>query len=326
MKILNKEFVNLYKNKLDLYIVNTTEGEESHDCIQNKKDDYSIKENLMNTNFEKKSASVKEPTAEYKSIPFKIKNILPSNLDMSERYPRFSKWVSSILQIIKDMKIKDASNNFENIFNKIYPQKDNVPVYNKSGRYWVKLFHMGAYRKIEIDDYMPCGKYEEFLLPKCENLEELWPAIITKALIKLFSYKFKNINYQLEEIGDSAIIYSLTGYIGEKISINQNINNQYENQYEEKEVYEINRIMNHVTSDERYKSGQKFLIAYNSELKFSNNSTLKEGILEGLKFNGTELISKKQVKNLEKQLFKDKDFVIGNIQQRSNLDHKFGGQ
>lgn len=41
------------------------------------------------------------------------------------------------------------------IWTKIYPQQDGIPVANKSGRYWVKLYYLGKERKIEIDDKMP---------------------------------------------------------------------------------------------------------------------------------------------------------------------------
>ena len=78
---------------------------------------------------------------------------------------------------------------------------------------------MGKQRKIEIDDCMPCNKNEEPLLPKCVNWEELWPAIITKALIKLFSYKFKTYTKPESIIGDTQIIYALTGYFAELVDI-----------------------------------------------------------------------------------------------------------
>jgi hypothetical protein len=104
-------------------------------------------------------------------------------------------------------------------YQKIYPQRNGVPVYNPTGRYWVKLYFMGKYRKIEIDDSMPCGKYDEMLLPKCPNMEELWPQILGKALLKLFSYKYKTTNPQMwEDIGDCSLITALTGYYGEKLN------------------------------------------------------------------------------------------------------------
>jgi hypothetical protein len=76
---------------------------------------------------------------------------------------------------------------------------------------------MGKMRKIEIDDSMPCNKFDEFFLPKCENLEELWPAILTKALIKLYSYKI--VSNSFKECGDFEPFYALTGYVPEKINL-----------------------------------------------------------------------------------------------------------
>jgi len=80
---------------------------------------------------------------------------------------------------------------------------------------------MGKYRKVEIDDRMPCTKYDDLLFPKCEKDDELWPALLTKALIKLYSYKYKTDDYFYEQVGDCSIIYALTGYIGEKLNIKQ---------------------------------------------------------------------------------------------------------
>jgi len=78
---------------------------------------------------------------------------------------------------------------------------------------------MGKLRKVEIDDLMPVNMYEEFLLPRTSSLEELWPALITKALIKLFSYKFEP-NYDIET-GDASVFYALTGYIGENLGLDE---------------------------------------------------------------------------------------------------------
>ena len=76
---------------------------------------------------------------------------------------------------------------------------------------------MGKMRKIEIDDSMPCNKFDEFYMPRCENLEELWPAILTKALIKLYSYKI--VSNSFKECGDFEPFYALTGYLPEKINL-----------------------------------------------------------------------------------------------------------
>ena len=78
---------------------------------------------------------------------------------------------------------------------------------------------MGKLRKIEIDDRMPCDKNIKILVPKCHQIEELWPAIITKAILKLFSYKFKSFSKIDYLIGDIQIINALTGYFGELTNI-----------------------------------------------------------------------------------------------------------
>lgn len=114
---------------------------------------------------------------------------------------------------------------------KIYPQENNIPIFNPSGRYWVKLYNFGRAKKIEIDDKMPFDKYEELLTPKTESIKELWPAIFTKAILKLFYHKFQNGNYLYEEIGDLQIIYALTGYQGEKIFLKNPASSNYYNQF-----------------------------------------------------------------------------------------------
>ena len=77
---------------------------------------------------------------------------------------------------------------------------------------------MGKPRKIEIDDRIPCNKSEDFVLPRCENIEEIWPALFTKALLKLYSYKFSHGLYN--ELTDLSFIYSLLGFHVEKIQMN----------------------------------------------------------------------------------------------------------
>ena len=60
-----------------------------------------------------------------------------------------------------------------------------MPVYNPSGRYWVKLYWMGKERKIEIDDRMPINARKICLFPRSSEPLEIWPMIFSKALLKL---------------------------------------------------------------------------------------------------------------------------------------------
>lgn len=100
---------------------------------------------------------------------------------------------------------------------RIYPQRSGVPIFNRSGRYWVKLFFMGQERKVEIDDRMPCNAYQEYLFPKCTQIEELWPGILTKAILKLMSFKL--LSSRFNEVGDISILAALTGNIPESTSL-----------------------------------------------------------------------------------------------------------
>lgn len=148
------------------------------------------------------------------------KNIISNPLTNSSTNTKnqvnsFLTWLSSIYQFILDLEIKDCVEN-KNIFNNIYPQQNGVPIYNPKGHYCVKLFFMGKPRRIDIDDRIPCSKDGEFIFPKCDLLNEIWPALLTKALLKLNVYKVKHPFYtKYEENVDTSYIYALTGYHAE---------------------------------------------------------------------------------------------------------------
>jgi Heterodisulfide reductase, subunit A and related polyferredoxins len=77
---------------------------------------------------------------------------------------------------------------------------------------------MGKERKIEIDDRIPVV-YNASLFPKSVNKTEIWPSILTKALIKLNSWRWSDPKAKEVEVGDGSIIYALTGYIPETINL-----------------------------------------------------------------------------------------------------------
>lgn len=126
---------------------------------------------------------------------------------------------------------------------------------------------MGKLRKIEIDDRMPCDKNEEPLIPRCENLEELWPAIITKAVVKLFSYKFKNYSKVENIIGDVHIINALTGYFAEVIDNNySNISTNIANKIDSRSN-SLNPYINHDDNNNNNTSDPNITINNNFNLQ-----------------------------------------------------------
>ena len=108
----------------------------------------------------------------------------------------------------------------ELIWQRIYPQENGLPVISPSGKYWVKLRFAGKERLIEIDDRIPCDIRKMPIFPRTSNLMELWPQLLMKALMKVYSYKWYAQDCQFDkEIGDGSIIYSLTGLIPEHITV-----------------------------------------------------------------------------------------------------------
>lgn len=72
----------------------------------------------------------------------------------------------------------------------IYPKgKDGLPVYNPSGKYYVRLHWMGAWRKVVIDDRIPFAGGKPLLLSSPVT-NELWPLLLTKALLKLAVFRW----------------------------------------------------------------------------------------------------------------------------------------
>jgi hypothetical protein len=282
-----KDFQRIYEATFNHLIVKCSERDETQEEFNKRKLEFEAKMKdfkpvQVNPKDKKSGAKVvPEQAPVFNSNLLKVKEYSPSDINMGERYPKYSKWISSIFQFIKDMNIRDSLTG-EHICSKIYPQKDGIPVYNPIGRYWVKLFFMGKYRKIEIDDTMPCGKYDEFLMPKCEMLEEMWPALLTKAIFKLFSYRFKSANFVYEETGDAAVIYALTAYVGEKILLDltqlenmgytssKDLKTNLANDEYEMEHNKTIKIIKNILNDDYFKHSQKFLIGFNSSISLDN--------------------------------------------------------
>lgn len=156
-------------------------------------------------------------------------------------------WFGNCLQYINTNKLVDV-NNKESLFDKIYPNKNGLPLVSTNGKYAIKLFSHGKYYFVEIDDRFPFDEDLNILFPKTniinqsnssfgcsvQNTEadnkiiiELWPFLILKALIKFNNDKITSVQCKCKyhknkddksikkimETYDTSIFYFIFGYI-----------------------------------------------------------------------------------------------------------------
>ena len=134
----------------------------------------------------KKAPKRPEEMVEEGSIMIKDVRLTDVNIVIDNLGPD-GRWVGSQLQVIKDRDVRDIISGLP-LWTKIYPQVDGAPVYNPSGKYWIRLYYMGKERKIEIDDRMPCNIGIP-LLPQSAVPQQLWAMLISKAILKLLSFQ-----------------------------------------------------------------------------------------------------------------------------------------
>ena len=335
-KTIYKDFYKFLENKPDIKIINTTFRDETDEEYQKRIEETieKQKENLAKYKFLKgKNKPIVQHPDEIPRGKIAIKQ--PSNIDIKlvlDKEKKFSKtflsWISSIFQFIIDLKINDC-NNDNTIFDNIYPKKNGMPIYNPNGHYIIKLYFMGNARRIDIDDKIPCSINGEYILPRCENLNQIWPALLTKALLKLNIYKAKHPFYtNFEENIDTSYIYALTGFhtqilnfdinknaknieVGKNMKtdkyLNKNINiknfingfNKKKNIIKTKE--EIINILCTNLSDDNYLNKKKYVLCIKKDFPEKKETLFYEEVLENFEKNKLSNNNVHEIKELNEE-------------------------
>ena len=97
----------------------------------------------------------------------------------------------------------------------IYPQK-GAPVISPSGKYAVRLFWLNSWRRITVDDLLPVDVDGRLLLPATSNKCELWPALLSKAILKVASLDYSSPT-QRGDFGEASVVHMLTGWCPQKV-------------------------------------------------------------------------------------------------------------
>jgi len=117
------------------------------------------------------------------------------------------KWFGKAVEIESAAKLEEGQNadNYY-LWRSIYPQLPNGrPAYNPQGKYLVRLFIGGEWRRAAVNDVFPTSADGSIALASSSEPLELWPALLSKAIYLAFNkagYSAACNDFHLGETGE----------------------------------------------------------------------------------------------------------------------------
>jgi len=112
-------------------------------------------------------------------------------LDLDDATPQLSQAIASQFAAVAEHRLLLPRGTF--LWELIYPQdEEGIPLFNPHGKYIVKLFVQGKWRKVLVDDVVPIGyamhgnNMYAPLLPTSNDNNIIWPQLLAKALLQAF--------------------------------------------------------------------------------------------------------------------------------------------
>ena len=108
---LFKPYFQLLSNKLEIKIIESFEREETEEEIKKRKEELELQEKARQEQMKKDKKKIINPPVKKpeENENTKIYEAKPSNISMAVKYPKFSKWIASLFQVVKDMVILDCN-------------------------------------------------------------------------------------------------------------------------------------------------------------------------------------------------------------------------
>lgn len=136
-------------------------------------------------------------------------------------YPEFASYYRVVDQLWETWS-KAPNAQVPYLWESIFPQDQHgVPIYTPGGKYSVRLFVAGKWRRVDVDDKFPVDQDGYISLATSGMRNELWAAILTKALMKVAMWLGVYDEHDRGSVATRLASSMITALTGLKVSLHR---------------------------------------------------------------------------------------------------------